>query len=140
MTRINVVPVESLTDQHLRAELREITRIPNCVVDGKFKLDGDYPKEYTLGTGHVRFFIPRLGWLKKRHRLLVEEVTKRGFVANDYWPDNIPTRFMNDWTPTEHSIQINVERIKLRWPKNAKYCSMSVDFDKLYDSMLEVNQ
>ena len=47
---------------------------------------------------------------------------------------------MNDWAPTEHSIRINVERIKLRWPKNAKYCSMSVDFDKLCDSMLEVNQ
>ena len=47
MTRINVVPVESLTDQHLLAELREITCIPNCVVNGKFKLDGNYPKVYS---------------------------------------------------------------------------------------------
>lgn len=48
MTRINVIPVEQLTDQHLRAELREITRIPSCVVNGKFKLDGKYPKEYVF--------------------------------------------------------------------------------------------
>ena len=63
MTRINVIDTSLLTDQHLRAELREITRIPNTIVSGKAKLDGNYPKEYTLGTGHVKFFYPRLKWL-----------------------------------------------------------------------------
>lgn len=132
MTRINVIPVDQLTDQHLRAELREITRIPNCVVNGKFKLDGNYPKSYTLGTGHVKFFIPRLGWLKKRHNQLMNEVTKRGFVANNYWPDSVPDRFMNDWCPTNEDLLVNLNRVKERWPKNAKYYSKSVNIDDLY--------
>lgn len=126
MTRINVVPVEELTDQHLRAELRELTRIPNCVVSGKFKLDGDYPKQYTLGQGHVRFFIPKLGWLKQRHQQLMNEVTKRGFVVNDYWPCGVPERFMNDWQPNESAILINRQRILDRWPANAKYYSKPI--------------
>ena len=36
MTRINVVQVQELCDQHLLAEWRELTRIPNGVVTGKF--------------------------------------------------------------------------------------------------------
>ncbi|OYQ73494.1 hypothetical protein B9T20_07170 [Wohlfahrtiimonas sp. G9077] len=32
MTRINVVDVETLCDQHLLAEHRELTRIPNDIV------------------------------------------------------------------------------------------------------------
>lgn len=37
MTRINVVPPSELCDQHLLAEFRELTRIPNGVLYGKFK-------------------------------------------------------------------------------------------------------
>jgi hypothetical protein len=33
MTRINLIPVEELTDQHLLAEHREIKRIPNAVIN-----------------------------------------------------------------------------------------------------------
>lgn len=54
MTRINVVPVEELCDQHLLAEHRELTRIPNAVARGRFSLLGQ-PADYKLGEGHVRF-------------------------------------------------------------------------------------
>lgn len=49
MTRINLVPPAELCDQHLLAEHRELTRIPNAVLKGKFSLDGQ-PNEYKLGT------------------------------------------------------------------------------------------
>lgn len=38
MTRINIVPVEKLYDQHLLAEHREIKRIPNVIKQGKYSL------------------------------------------------------------------------------------------------------
>lgn len=34
MTRVNLIPVESLTMQHLLAEHREIKRIPNVIKSG----------------------------------------------------------------------------------------------------------
>jgi hypothetical protein len=47
MTRINVVPVTELCDKHLLAEHRELKRIPNRIVKGKFTLK-DAPTEYVL--------------------------------------------------------------------------------------------
>ena len=38
MTRINLINVEELTDQHLLAEHREIKRIPNVISKGKYSL------------------------------------------------------------------------------------------------------
>ena len=48
MTRINLVPPAELCDQHLLAEHRELTRIPNAVAKGKYHLKGQ-PAEYKLG-------------------------------------------------------------------------------------------
>ena len=44
MTRINLVPPEELCDQHLLAEHRELTRIPNAVAKGKYHLKGQYDR------------------------------------------------------------------------------------------------
>lgn len=63
MTRINLVPPSELCDQHLLAEHRELTRIPNAVAKGKFHLKGQ-PTEYKLGEGHVRFFFNKMAFLK----------------------------------------------------------------------------
>ena len=72
MTRINLVPPEELCDQHLLAEHRELTRIPNAVAKGKYHLKGQ-PAEYKLGEGHVRFFFNKLAFLKKRYDALHTE-------------------------------------------------------------------
>ena len=37
MVIVNVVPVHELCDQHLLAEHRELTRIPNGLLSGKLK-------------------------------------------------------------------------------------------------------
>ena len=66
MTRINLVPPTELCDQHLLAEHRELTRIPNAVAKGKFSLKGQ-PEDYKLGEGHVRFFFNKLAFLKQRY-------------------------------------------------------------------------
>lgn len=79
MTRINVVPVTELTNKHLIAEYRELPRIYKAAL--KFYLRGDksiIPSTYRLGEGHVKFFYNKLGFINKRHKELINEMTSRG--------------------------------------------------------------
>ncbi len=116
MTRINCgIPPAELSNKHLMAEHREIKRIPNVIKKGKFNLIGQ-PKEFTLGTGHVKFFYTRLLYLKNRYKEIYEECISRGFNVTYFggaW-DDIPDDFMNDYTPTYKDIKIIRERIKER--------------------------
>jgi len=119
MTRINCgIPPVELTNQHLIAEAREIKRIPNCVSKGRFSLEGQ-PLEFRLGTGHVKFFYTRLGYLKKRYEELYGECLRRGFSVQYYggaW-DNVPASLMGDYEPTEKDRGIVRERIGQRLNK-----------------------
>jgi len=120
MTRVNVVPVEELTDNHLLAEVRELPRIPNAVLKGRYNIIGA-PTEYTLGTGHVRMFYNRLGFLKRRYDALHTECLERSFNVQYRFPEGLPVELMGDYTPTEYALRINRERIIARWPKKARY-------------------
>ena len=116
MTRINVgIPPKQLTRQHLIAEHREIKRIPNVIAKGKFNLKGQ-PKEFTLGTGHVKFFYDKLGYLKKRYEEIYFECRRRGYDVTYYgdaW-NGIPENMMGDYQPTIKDIEIITERINQR--------------------------
>lgn len=121
MTRINVgIPPSELTTKHLIAEHREIVRIPNCVAKGKFNLDNQ-PSEFKLGSGHVKFFYTRLGYLKDRYEQIYQECIKKGYNVTYYgnaW-DNIPETLMGNYTPTQKDIEIIKQRITERLtPKN----------------------
>ena len=113
MTRINVVPVTELCDQHLLAEHRELTRIPNGIISGKLQRSyADAPTEYTLGTGHVKFFVDKLWWLRFRHMELTDECNYRGFAVSNRFPeiDTATTKFI----PTDAAIALNRARINQR--------------------------
>ena len=88
MTRINIIPPAELCDQHLLAEHRELTRIPNLVAKGKFSLEGQ-PSDYKLGTGHVKFFFDKMQFLFERYNSLHEECLARGFNVKNIWPENL---------------------------------------------------
>ncbi|MFZ7224397.1 pyrimidine dimer DNA glycosylase/endonuclease V [Avibacterium avium] len=122
MTRINVVPPQELCDQHLLAEHRELTRIPNAVAKGKYNLAGQ-PADYKLGEGHVRFFFNKLQFLKNRYDLLHQECKARGFNVQYFWPENLPQdpSLWQDYQPTENALTLNRERIQLRMPKVARF-------------------
>lgn len=122
MTRINLVPPTELCDQHLLAEHRELTRIPNAIAKGKFSLDGQ-PKDYKLGEGHVRFFMNKLTFLKTRYDLLHEECLARGFKVQYFWTEDLPQdpRLWLDYQPTESALAINRERIALRMPEKPRF-------------------
>lgn len=116
MTRINAgIPPQELTRKHLLAEMREIKRIPNCVKKGRYSLEG-MPENFKLGTGHVKWFYNKLGYLLRRYNNLRLEAIKRGYNVQDFsdaW-DGVPKNLMNDWHPSERDANIVRQRIKER--------------------------
>ena len=119
MTRINVgVKPAELHNKHLIAEHREIKRIPNCISKGKYSLDGQ-PKQFKLGTGHVKYFYDKLEYLLNRYCKLYDECIKRGFNVQCYidaW-ENVPRELMGNASPTDQDRKIVRERIQERLKK-----------------------
>jgi len=111
MTRINVVPVEELCDKHLLAEYRELPRVFTLA-----RSCPDAPKEYVLGTGHVKFFYDKLQYLIDRFYQLVIELEKRGFKPQYQEPyyTTIDPALHNDYIPTPEAIALNRTRIAER--------------------------
>lgn len=124
MTRVNVVPVTELCDQHLLAEHREITRIPNfvCKNDGQVKLP-DVNATYCLGTGHVVFFRDKLGWLFDRYDDLYNECVRRGFNVSYNWPEDsldYPELFKY-FDVRDVDLELNRQRIAERMPVKPRF-------------------
>jgi len=113
MTRINLIPVSELTDEHLLAEHRELKRIPNLIKKWKVNFK-NIPSNFTLGTGHVKFFYNKLWFLKKRYIELYNECLKRWFVVKNYISNFnlIDENLFWEFTPSEKDLEISKERIK----------------------------
>ena len=120
MTRVNVVPVQELCDQHLLAEHREIKRIPNLMLSGKLKDLGDIPEEYVLGKGHMKFFLDKMYFLYVRYSDIRDECLKRRFKVQWLWPNYYPP-ISQDYKPTEQALKLNRQRIKERMPKTPRW-------------------
>ena len=135
MTRINVLPVDQLTDQHLVAEYREMLMVPASLkrsLASKNGMDKNrIPKHYTLNTGHVYFFYDKGKFLKNRYDSLVNEMKKRGMNPD---PERVfPTKVFknndlyNNWNVTERAVKINSKRIEERinmkpnWYRHTKH-------------------
>ena len=126
MTRINVVPVETLTDKHLMAEYREMTRPFNKVIariekgtTGSIKI----PPRYCLNTGHETFFFDKLKWLWIRYGQVCDELIGRRFNINlrrfcdisNHFRDVLGhTEFWNDYQPTPEDMYLNMARLAKR--------------------------
>lgn len=80
MTRINLVPVEELSDQHLIAEYREL---PRCI---KQNIDiSDAPEKYCLGKGHMKWAKKHTMFTLYRYGEICDEMKHRGFKFNYEW-------------------------------------------------------
>ena len=94
--RINVgISPKYLSDEHLRAEEAVIAMCPgfyNKVWKGKSSI----PSQFTLGKGHISFFMNKKTWTLRRYKELHEECLKRGFTGikdkSERW---------NEWNPKE---------------------------------------
>ena len=122
LTRINLLNVEFLTNQHLLAEHREIKRIPNVIKSGKYNLD-NIPSSYTMGTGHVKFFYNKLKYLYERYEYIHRECLNRGFDVTYYGEcfDNLPSELYNDYEPTFQECFISLQRINEKIAENPKF-------------------
>lgn len=120
MTRINIIPVEELTDQHLMAEYREMFMVGSALQKSLKSPNWDknrIPKELTLGTGHVMFFYDKGQYLYKRYEQIRKELTKRNYKLDKtrlFKVTQFPTEYYNDWTPTDRDRAILRERIQER--------------------------
>ena len=135
MTRINVVPVEELSDQHLIAEYRELPR----AVKQNFDLT-DAPKKYVLGKGHVKWARKHIHYVLLRYHDIYYEMLYRNFKPN-YTFNDLLMYATADWyreglliiddyyQVTDKDIQLNrqrlIEKYKLkpnfyRWTKRNK--------------------
>jgi deoxyribonuclease (pyrimidine dimer) len=123
MTRINVVPVEELCDQHLLAEHRELTRIPNGVVSGKYRKFDNIPETYRLGAGHVMQF------LNERYTALHAECLARGFNVTYKFPAEVLSipGIVSDYVPTAEAFIANRARIAERMPAKARFTRKGAD-------------
>jgi deoxyribonuclease (pyrimidine dimer) len=117
MTRINAgIPPKVLTDQHLLAEHREIKRLP--AVFAKNLTPMGIPKQFTLGTGHVKFFLDKGKYTFRRYKLLYAECIKRGFEITDYSQNwdiyKHHPKYNKDYKETAEAIELLIERISTR--------------------------
>lgn len=116
MTRINSnIPVKKLTDEHLLAEHREIKRIPNCLKKSiQCGSINKIPNQFTLGTGHVKFFLDKQKFIYNRYQEIHQELINRGFNIEDYsnnWKEFINTKYFNDYIPTIEEYHLLKQRI-----------------------------
>lgn len=110
MTRINLVPVEELSDQHLFAEYRELPRMADYALKAKSPVIG---KQFTLSTGHMKFFLNKSSWLEDRHKRLTAECLRRKINLTQQEPFNMPKVFGDVvYTPTESEIAVSRQRIE----------------------------
>ena len=115
MTRINAgIRPNELPNKLLLAEHREIVRIPNVVSSGRARLDLPFPKRFTLGKGHVRFFYTRLAYIHRRYNALHKRCLIRGLNVSDFSDafDDVPEDCYNDWQPTKSARQLIIDRIR----------------------------
>lgn len=130
MTRINVLAPCGLTDQHLLAEYRELPRVFTLARNALPLNFESIPRAYTLGTGHVRFFYPRTGFLAHRQAGLIRELLDRGYALTHQSAPEPVTGLDQDWTPDEEAVRINLTRLRERLLKTgARYTLRGVPVD-----------
>jgi deoxyribonuclease (pyrimidine dimer) len=129
MTRINIVPVTELMDQHLIAEYREINMIPASLKRTLASKTGlnleNISNVYTLNKGHVYFFYNKGKYLEDRYQLLINEMKERGFNPDSRreFPAKIfkDNGLFNNWTPSQHEYSIIRERIEEKIKQNPNW-------------------
>jgi len=124
LTRVNVIPVSELSDQHLIAEYHELPRVLKQDINV-----ADAPEQYCLGKGHMKWAKRYSLYTRARYGALCREMCYRGFAVN-YYTDNFDTSLHKHWyDPTPKDIELNRQRIRekyqmkpnwYRWTKRTK--------------------
>jgi deoxyribonuclease (pyrimidine dimer) len=123
MTRINSdLDPKTLKRMHLIAELREITMVPAALrrslkTKSPAEVMRSIPKNFTLNTGHVKFFYDKLAFLQRRFDRLADEMERLGYSPDRSRKtafENFDPMWYNDWQSTPADDAVVTERIDLR--------------------------
>ena len=135
MTRINLIPVKELSDQHLIAEYREIPR----VIKQEHIYIGDAPDRYVLGKGHVKWAIKHGNFCLTRYYYICEEMKYRGFKVNHPYEDLAKiaegkqiTWYTENYFPTEEEIELSRSRIIEKIEKKHHWYRWTNRFEPVY--------
>ena len=122
MTRINLVPPEELSDQHLVAEYREIFMVGSSLQRSLQSPNWEntkksIPEKFTLNKGHVKFFYNKGKYLYERYDELINEMKKRDMnpdpsrvFKKEQWPDEL----YKDWKPDDIDLEVVRKRIEAK--------------------------
>lgn len=154
MTRINsAIPVSALTDEHLLAEHREITRLPSLYAKGKdSKSLSVPPNTFVLGTGHVLFFLDKPIFCYNRYVDIYRELLKRRINVKFngvVWYEKYSAKdmiFSKKYKTTEQEKKLLVNRITQRIleskKKNFRYYGKTISKEEAINILIsnsEVN-
>jgi hypothetical protein len=128
MTRVNVVPVDELTNSHAFGEYKEILRPVSKVRNALAKYPNKWafykayankiPVDYTMGKGHESFFFDKLMYIAERYQQLCEWRKVRGYkytpISIEQILDGLPEFVLQSYTPTQQALAINRCRIAER--------------------------
>ena len=119
MTRINVIPVSELSDQHLIAEYHELPR----VIKQNIHIC-NAPDCYVLGTGHMRWARRHWQYVYKRFAELCGEMEYRGFHVNFPANELDTTKCCGtngEYIVQERDIELNRARIREKYNKKPNF-------------------
>lgn len=118
MTRVNVVPVQELSDQWLIAEYREL---PRCL-KGNISIK-DAPDHYVLGKGHMKWARKYNVFICNRMEEIVEEMHYRGFKTNFSANMNkyISNDMKNQYKVNLNDLQLNKNRLIEKYNKKPNF-------------------
>lgn len=121
MTRVNLVPVEELMDQHLFAEFREIKMVPRSLERSLRARPlplvlRHLPQRFCLGQGHVSFFYNKGLFLRQRFEELCRELAYRGINydrSSMFDPNKVMTGILDGpYVPDQEAIALSRQRIQ----------------------------
>lgn len=116
MTRINSnLNPRLLTDEHLLAEHREIKRLP--VMFKKHYDPSKTPNKFTLGKGHVLFFMNKPRFTFNRYLSIKNECIARGFDITDFsenWDLYGEFKEKDNYLPSADDNKVIIDRITER--------------------------
>lgn len=118
MARINsALKVEFIPDEFLLAEHNELIKLTALLRThkGLWKI----PKEFTLGRGHLTFFIDKMEFAYERSILVNNELFARGYKLQDRWSKRwlrktwygIPDYFAKGYTPTSKERNLEIDQL-----------------------------
>lgn len=129
--RINLVDPKELSDQHLISEYMELGVVMNNIVKGKYKME-KLPENFCLGVGHIKFFLDKPYFLKRRNFLLWLEMRARGFNPKGGIDFGDCNSSWCDWYPNEKDIELSRNRVIESYKKKPNFYRWTLREKPLY--------